>query len=229
MAVEAGKFRRDLYHRLAVEVIRVPPLRERLEDIPLLIAHFVERACRAKGRTPLQVTSAVLAQARAYAWPGNVRELENVVVSAVGACNGDALESIAIRKKPLATPPSTRSDARPWPVPRLEQLASVLAHRTVAAEANNVAAAARALDISRTTLYRLMSQPCNEDTAVDWTAFMRMTLAEAERIAVVSAWQHLRGDKRAMEETLGLAATTLRTKLRQYHLGGVDSGFDRQD
>jgi two-component system response regulator HydG len=75
-AVTEGSFRRDLYFRLNVLSLRIPPLRERREDIPLLIAHFMERATRASGQERI-VTDDALKAMLAYDWPGNVRELEN--------------------------------------------------------------------------------------------------------------------------------------------------------
>ena len=81
--VERGRFRADLYHRLAVYPIRVPPLRERREDIPLLATHFADAARRRLGLGPLRLSEEARARLAAADWPGNVRELENVVSRAV--------------------------------------------------------------------------------------------------------------------------------------------------
>src|SRR5262245_47957654 len=78
-AVQARRFRQDLYHRLAVLTLRVPPLRERRDDIPLLAEHFLGRACRDYGLLPKVLTLAARAALAAYAWPGNVRELANMM------------------------------------------------------------------------------------------------------------------------------------------------------
>jgi DNA-binding NtrC family response regulator len=75
-AVTEGTFRRDLYFRLNVLSLRIPALRERREDIPLLVAHFMERSSRASGQEKILSDEAVKAML-AYDWPGNVRELEN--------------------------------------------------------------------------------------------------------------------------------------------------------
>jgi anaerobic nitric oxide reductase transcription regulator len=77
--VEAGRFRADLYHRLSVFPIRVPALRERREDIPLLAAHFLDRTRRRLGAGPLRLTEEAKRALQNAAWPGNVRELENVI------------------------------------------------------------------------------------------------------------------------------------------------------
>jgi len=81
--VHRGRFRQDLFYRLSVFPIRVPSLRERKDDIPLLAEQFVESACRRFKRTQLQLTEENLHQLEAYGWPGNIRELQNVIERAV--------------------------------------------------------------------------------------------------------------------------------------------------
>ena len=78
-AVEAGRFRQDLYYRLSVVVIRVPPLRDRRADIPLLIDAFLRNACARAGRERRLSTPAASTRCANHAWPGNVRELENTI------------------------------------------------------------------------------------------------------------------------------------------------------
>ncbi|MEW6350854.1 MAG: sigma-54 dependent transcriptional regulator [Thermodesulfobacteriota bacterium] len=89
--VEAKRFREDLYFRLHVVSVTVPPLRERREDIPLLVAHFVDKFSRKLGRAVTEVLPEVMASLYGYYWPGNVRELENVVERAVVMCRGHVL------------------------------------------------------------------------------------------------------------------------------------------
>lgn len=81
--IEHGKFREDLYYRLNVVPIHIPPLRERWQDIPLLVEHFLEKICQAEGMAPKRVFSETIEMMQAYAWPGNVRQLENTVERAV--------------------------------------------------------------------------------------------------------------------------------------------------
>jgi len=81
--VREGRFREDLFHRLNVIHLRIPPLRERREDVPLLVLHFLERFCMENNRTLLQFTANAMKLMMDYDWPGNVRELENVVERAV--------------------------------------------------------------------------------------------------------------------------------------------------
>jgi transcriptional regulator with GAF, ATPase, and Fis domain len=91
--VRASRFRADLYFRLAVFPIALPPLRERREDIPLLLKHFSERMARKLGRTFEGISPTFLERAGAYAWPGNVRELENAVERALIMSPGGLLDS----------------------------------------------------------------------------------------------------------------------------------------
>jgi formate hydrogenlyase transcriptional activator len=88
-AVDAGKFREDLFYRLNVFPIRLPPLRERFEDIPLLLEYLVTRYAQKAGKKFRDITSKTLHLFQAYRWPGNIRELQNVIERAVVLCDGD--------------------------------------------------------------------------------------------------------------------------------------------
>lgn len=81
--IEQGKFREDLYYRLNVVPIPIPPLRDRWQDIPLLVDHFLEKICRSEGMPPKRVYRETLEVLERYPWPGNVRQLENTVERAV--------------------------------------------------------------------------------------------------------------------------------------------------
>jgi DNA-binding NtrC family response regulator len=87
-AIVEGTFRRDLFHRLNRVTIRLPPLRERLADLPELAAYFLARAAASAGRPPPSLAESALERLRAYRWPGNVRELQNVLCRAFGVCRG---------------------------------------------------------------------------------------------------------------------------------------------
>ena len=78
-AVEKGEFREDLYYRLSVVPIHLPPLRERKEDIPLLVSHFLKKICKKIKKQPPQVSEEVIEAFKRYPWPGNVRELEHII------------------------------------------------------------------------------------------------------------------------------------------------------
>jgi transcriptional regulator with PAS, ATPase and Fis domain len=90
--VREGRFRMDLYYRLLVVPVDVPPLRERRDDIPLLAAHFVRRLSRQFGRRVERISEDMMRELTAYDWPGNVRELENFLARAIVLCPGDTLD-----------------------------------------------------------------------------------------------------------------------------------------
>jgi transcriptional regulator with GAF, ATPase, and Fis domain len=88
-AVDGGSFRSDLLYRINVFPIHVPPLRERKEDIPILVEYFVDRFASSMGKRITKINRKSLAQLEAYPWPGNIRELQNVVERSVIVCDGD--------------------------------------------------------------------------------------------------------------------------------------------
>ena len=90
-AVAAGTFRDDLYYRINVIVVKLPPLRERSEDIPLLAEHFIRKYCEENGRSLCTIDPAAMRTLMEYNWPGNVRELENVMERAVVLCIGNLI------------------------------------------------------------------------------------------------------------------------------------------
>jgi Nif-specific regulatory protein len=90
-AMRHGAFREDLYYRLNVVSITMPPLRDCKDDIPLLVEHFLNRFCREMNRTPLEIAPSALGILLAYHWPGNVRELQNVIERAVVLAPGPAI------------------------------------------------------------------------------------------------------------------------------------------
>jgi two-component system response regulator AtoC len=105
--VSAGRFRQDLYYRLSVIELRVPPLRERADDIPALVAAFVERY-RARFDLPaVRFTPALVAALTARAWPGNVRELENAVARIVALSEGGIIDADATAALDLDAPAPT--------------------------------------------------------------------------------------------------------------------------
>jgi transcriptional regulator with GAF, ATPase, and Fis domain len=90
--VKKGVFREDLFYRLNVFPVHLPPLRERQEDIPLLIRHFVDKYSAKAGKKITAVSQKVLKALQAYLWPGNVRELENIIERAIVITRGNRLE-----------------------------------------------------------------------------------------------------------------------------------------
>ena len=88
-AIKRGKFREDLYHRLSVIIMVVPPLRERKSDIPLLVNHFIEKISEAQGKTPIVIEDKAIKQLEELLWSGNVRELHNVVERLLILCTNE--------------------------------------------------------------------------------------------------------------------------------------------
>jgi DNA-binding NtrC family response regulator len=152
-AAKEGSFRQDLFYRLHVFAIRIPPLRERREDIPLLAAHFLA-ALSAQGRGTASATSAAVAALAAHDWPGNVRELENTLERLAVESRGGAIDVADL-------PPQFRE--RPEPLeaplfaglPTLEEMEKRYLRHVLAAVKGNRSRAAEALGIDRRTLYRM--------------------------------------------------------------------------
>jgi transcriptional regulator with GAF, ATPase, and Fis domain len=113
--VDAGTFRADLFYRISVFPITVPPLRERREDIPLLAAYFVEKLRAKLGRKIMRVPEGVLDRLTAYRWPGNVRELENIIERSMIVSSGAelVLEGIPEPAAPSAAVAPIRADGTP--------------------------------------------------------------------------------------------------------------------
>jgi transcriptional regulator with PAS, ATPase and Fis domain len=104
--MEEGRFRRDLYFRVAGYALRVPPLRERREDVPALVASLMQACAREAGRSPRGITVKALRALIEYSWPGNVRELQHEVRRLVYLCRqGDAIDSTMISMHILAGGP----------------------------------------------------------------------------------------------------------------------------
>jgi DNA-binding NtrC family response regulator len=157
-AVKEGRFREDLFYRLNVVTIRIPPLRERREDIPLLAEHFAAKHGRAEGATISPTARAFLL---AYDWPGNVRELENVVARALALNPSGVI-------MPEDLPDHVRGGARPaagapagvivQDRPTLEELDRRYAAQVLQETGGNKTRAAEILGIDRKTLYRLIGE-----------------------------------------------------------------------
>ncbi len=105
--VADGQFREDLYYRLNVIPVKVPPLRERRDDIPILVQHFLQKLSAELGRGPATMSQEALRRMMAYHWPGNVRQLENVVERALAFSQGRPQVDVQDLTPELRTPPST--------------------------------------------------------------------------------------------------------------------------
>ncbi len=157
-AIAAGSFREDLFYRLNVITIEVPPLRERREDIPLLVEYFAERgAVRARRARP-EVTAEALEWLAAQPWPGNVRELENAVERAVVLAAETRLDVADFKPRtPLAAAPAAPAPA-PDEMSSLEELEHAHILRVLSACGGQKTKAAAILGINRTTLWKKLRQ-----------------------------------------------------------------------
>ncbi|MGB7730949.1 MAG: sigma-54 dependent transcriptional regulator [Candidatus Acidiferrum sp.] len=155
LATKNGTFRQDLYFRLNVVQIKLPPLRERKSDIPLLVATFLEKFLRISD-TPRELTEDAMRRLMAYDWPGNVRELENAIERAVALGSGPYV-SVNDLPSSLHYPTSDRAPVREEMLP-LEELERRAILSTLNQTGGDKQAAARALGIGKTTLYRKLKQ-----------------------------------------------------------------------
>jgi two-component system response regulator PilR (NtrC family) len=164
--VAERKFRQDLFYRLNVVPIRVPPLRERAEDVALLARYFIDMYSRREGRKPLKMSPAVWKWMNNYPWPGNIRELENLCQRAVALTDGETFDTDVLALTNAFAPAANRSDLAAAPIAAdsvsteaaeyqtaHESLDRELLARVLAEHRGNVVRAAKALKISRTTLY----------------------------------------------------------------------------
>jgi transcriptional regulator with PAS, ATPase and Fis domain len=151
--MEQGVFRRDLFYRLCVVPIELPPLRERHLDIALLTDHFLEVVAQDSGRQLLTVSPPAIEALTRYPWPGNVRELRNALEYAYVKCHTGSIE-------PAHLPPEIREHedkpaATPGPAPKLSRDQIVVA---LAKAGGNKKKAAALLGVGRATLYRSLSK-----------------------------------------------------------------------
>jgi DNA-binding NtrC family response regulator len=161
-AMKDGSFREDLYYRLNVFTLSVPPLRQRVDDIPLIVSGFIEEF---NGKYDKRITGAddpTLKLLMAHAWPGNVRELRNVVERAFIACEGDVITSRYLpATSPIAAAAAWSGDPDALTIPLglpLREVEKQFVLRTLAAESNNKTRAADRLDISTKTLHNMLQR-----------------------------------------------------------------------
>ena len=156
--VEEGKFREDLYYRMRVIEIEIPPLRERTEDIPLLVEHFLKKFEQERAQT-FSVLPQTLSLLLSYSWPGNVRELENALESAAVLSRSGVI-------KPEDLPPKVRAGSRPSErpedlysdLPTLDELEKRYLAHVLQVTGDNKARAAGIMKIDRKTLYRMLAR-----------------------------------------------------------------------
>lgn len=197
-AVARGDFRQDLFFRLNVLPIHLPPLRDRLEDVPALVEHFVATTAAREGKPPKRFSSEALVLLQGYSWPGNVRELQNIIERAVVLCRGEVVE---------------RTMLEPWlmsPAQTLEQ------------------GALRAVSMSAPSFQPVVeTKPMNGELPIGLGAVMGSSggagiplegrqLDEIERDAIVRTLNKFKGHRQRTASALGIGVRTLGLKLKKW-------------
>ncbi len=159
-ALEQGRFREDLYYRLNVVPINIPPLRERKEDIPFLAKHFVQKLSKELGTPAREIAPAAMERLLAHSWPGNVRELENTIERSLVLASGDVLQAADIRiEAPRNNIPMQAQQAPLLPEGEtLEHWEQMMIREALRRANGNKSQAARMLGLTRNALRYRLSQ-----------------------------------------------------------------------
>jgi two-component system response regulator HydG len=155
--IRRGGFRRDLFYRLNVIALHLPPLRDRREDIPLLVETFLQKLAESRG-TPKALTPAAVEAVQEYNWPGNVRELENALERAWILSPGEAIDVSALPERVTSRVVERIVDDRPAPNPTLDVIERAYIMWVLQAEGGNKTRAAESLGIDPSTLHRKLSR-----------------------------------------------------------------------
>ncbi len=174
LMVRQGDFRGDLYYRLNVFPIKLPPLRERMEDIPLLAEHFLQQYSSLSGSRVKAIAPGVINDMMSYTWKGNIRELENLVKRAIIKATGDTISSLELPGVEPSDDDDREESAGPEAqTPYKEYLSAITRHaeerylrRMMKAYKGNINQIARLMDVDRKTIYRKMA-----DYAIDPSTF----------------------------------------------------------
>ena len=153
-----GGFRSDLYYRLNVISLQLPPLRERREDIPLLVDAFLRRLAEQRGQPPRRLSAATEEAILVYDWPGNVRELENALEHAVTVSAGPEIDPDALPERITAPKLQPLVQERPHPNPTLDAIERAYILWVLQAEGGNKTRAAEVLGIDPSTLHRKLAR-----------------------------------------------------------------------
>lgn len=158
--VEKGNFRKDLFYRLNVIPIELPPLRHRRNDIPLLISHFLERAKKDNDAEMPEFSKDAVRVMMDYTWPGNVRELQNAVQFAIVRCKQNKILPMDLPMELRNLDPSACADPSSPPVSngKSTKLNVALVQEALKITGGNKAKAARYLGVGRATLYRFLDK-----------------------------------------------------------------------
>ncbi len=154
--VAAGRFRADLYYRLNVVRLKLPPLRERIEDVPIIVEAILKPLAKELGRPAPKISARAMQKLQSFGWPGNVRELRNVLERALLTLRGDEIrnEDLVLERTDSPLPSSAGGlPSDEWEIQPLDEVIAAYVKASVEAAGGNVRKAARQLKISPSTLY----------------------------------------------------------------------------
>ena len=165
-AVAGGRFRKDLFYRLNVIHLTIPPLRERVEDIPLLALHFLDKFCLENDRPPMGFSPVAMAVLKGYYWPGNVRELANVVERAVALSTGTTVELEDLPDEVRRHSPADEKIILPVGA-SMDEIERAAILQTLKKTGGDKELAARLLGIGLATLYRRLKEMEGKEPAAE--------------------------------------------------------------
>ncbi|MEX4010147.1 sigma-54-dependent transcriptional regulator [Neoaquamicrobium sediminum] len=213
--VKDGEFREDLFYRLNVFPIHVPPLRDRREDIPMLVQHFISRVGPAEARDKIHgISSGALAMLKAYDWPGNIRQLENAIFRAVVLAEGNVLtadEFPQIKAQVEGIDESVLDTAAPGGIPEIGERS----------EAQRVVSADSAMPSAKPSEPRFGLM-----RALDERGNVR-PLADVENEMIRLAIEHYKGQMSEVARRLGIGRSTLYRKLKEMGIEPEEGRSDR--
>jgi DNA-binding NtrC family response regulator len=193
--IAEGRFREDLYYRLKVVTLRIPPLRERKDDIPLIAEHYLRQFCKEHGREPKRLSAGAIEAIRGYRWPGNVRELKNAMESVVVFHRGELIEAHDLPSDlrgelGIAAPPTAEVGEGVTEAEEPAEVRALVSAAVAGAVAGGSSAAAT-------------------------------TMADIEREAILAALDRTGGRRAEAARLLDIGLRTLQRKLKEYK----DQGF----
>jgi two-component system response regulator HydG len=156
--IKRGSFRSDLFYRLNVIALHLPPLRDRREDIPLLVDTFLHRSAESRQEAPKRVSEEAMETLRSFSWPGNVRELENALERAVILTPGEIIEASVLPERVTERRAAPLVSAATQATPTLDMVERAYIMWVLQSEGGNKSRAADVLGIDPSTLYRKLSR-----------------------------------------------------------------------
>jgi len=224
-AVGVGDFREDLFYRLNVLTMYLPPLRERREDIPLLVRRFIREFSTQHDRTFKGIAHEAMQRLVGAPWPGNVRQLRNLIESMVVLAPGteirasdippDIFEGAPVVLPVLAHPAAGREDAQHFSFILRSLMELRLQVEQLRRRVDEGAIPVQVIEVQHPLTHPLSPEPAEEPVLYR----PGMTMAEVEKAAIEAALSEHQGNRRLAAEALGIGERTLYRKIKEYHLG----------